>query len=67
MSDKDRKQVAFWFAERESVFIDCRHVPPICVWKRSTVLLGNVFDPGLTGLSDMRKTTFRYVEVANVW
>ena len=67
MRDKDRKLVAIWFAERESVFVDCSHVPAVCVWKRSTVLLGNIFDLGLTGLSDMRKTTIRYVEVANVW
>ena len=63
----DRKPVAFWFGETESVFIECSHVPAVCVCKISTVLLGNVFHPGLTGLSDMRKTTFIYVKVANVW
>ena len=67
MRDKDRKQGAFWFTERESVFKDCSHDPAVCVWKRSTILLGNIFDPGLTCLSDMRNTTFRYADVANVW
>ena len=39
----------------------------VCVWKRSALLQGKVFDTGLTAISDMSKTTCTSADVAREW